>query len=533
MPSGVIIVDDDAVMRMSLRMMIDWTVEGFPLLGEAENGEQALSLIRREQPDIVITDMKMPVLDGVSLIRRLQKLPYIPVVVALSSYDDYELVRESMRLGAVDYILKMDLSAEKLLQVLHSLRKEPSDNHDAVYVDALRAHLMKNIISRFFLSDEDLWQQMQQAEVSFLGENVWCLALKADISMEHAECEEEYQTIRLSLINIVEEIAQDDMDAFCAEGFTGEFYILGTVRNTEQSEEIQIHQTAERLAKMLELYLDLAVSVGISRGTKTVQGLFTACRQARLAARLATLEGRSVAVFEQNACTLPDAGAAHHYTVLNYMPELDHAILMGNTDMIHDIMKQIHISVCAPHTPAVRYQMAVDLLIHIRESLQRHGLENDIPAVTDQQRFNELAHIRNVSGFANWLDILEATLCDGLSEAGRHRSSLEVQHAQQFIDAHYAEELTLPALAEQLHLTPGYLSTLMKRELGMTFSEYVLHVRMEHAKELLEQENLRIYEVAIRVGYSNQYYFNKLFKRTYGISPGQYSRRMNRGEETQ
>ena len=73
----------------------------------------------------------------------------------------------------------------------------------------------------------------------------------------------------------------------------------------------------------------------------------------------------------------------------------------------------------------------------------------------------------------------------------------------------------------------------MKRELGMTFSEYVLHVRMEHARELLEQENLRIYEVAIRVGYSNQYYFNKLFKRTYGISPGQYSRRMNRGEETQ
>lgn len=534
MPSGVVIVDDDAIMRMSMRMMIEWESEGFPLLGEAQNGEEALELIRNEQPQIVITDMKMPVMDGVGLIRNLRQLPSTPAVVVLSSYDDYELVRESMKLGAADYLLKTDLSADKLLQALHSLQEDVTDTSTSVNLEALRNHLMKNIISRFFLSDEDLYRQLQQCGISFSNEPVWCLALKTDISMEYMEYEDEYQTIRISLINIAEEISQDDMEAFCAEGFTGEFYILGTIRDKDRPTETQLVQLTERLTKMLEQYLDLTVSVGISNGAKTVQGLFDACRQARLAARRAALEGHVIGRFDQGIYKSQDAGFSYNYSVPAYTLELDHAIMSANVTMLHTIMDQVHASICAPHIPiTVRCQMATDVLINIRESLQRHGLEDDVPAVTEQQRFDELIHIRNVDGFASWLDILEATLCDGLSAGNKNSSSAEVQRAREFIDLHYAEELTLPILAEQLHLTPGYLSTLMKRELGMTFSEYVLHVRMEHARKLLEQGSLHIYEVAARVGYKNQYYFNKLFKRTCGISPGKYSRKMNQKEGLQ
>lgn len=531
MTYGVMVVDDDAMMRMNLRMIIDWESEGFLLLGEAENGEKAKLLMQEQNPDIVITDMKMPVLDGVGLIRALRELPNPPQVIALSSYDDYTLVREAMRLGAVDYLLKTDLTADKLLQVLRPLRKDTSVRRQTVKVDALRANLVKNMISRFFLSDDDLTSQLQQAAVSFHGDGVWCLVIKADI--EHMESEEEYHTICLSLINIAEEIARDYLDAFCAEGFTGEFYLLGSFRETEPQAQQRVRSMAERLAKMLEQYLDLMVSIGISSGAQTVQGLFHACRQARLAARQAALLEQTVALPEQVQEIGPD-GLTQQYRVLRLLPQLDQALSIGDMEQIHIVLDTFRIELCSLRVPiAARRQITAELLVNLRESLKRYDWEKYVPAVTAQQQFEELAHIRNTNELMDWLEVLEATLCDGLTEATKNGHSAEVTQVQQYIDMHFAEELVLPQLAKQLNITPGYLSTRMKRELGMTFSEYVLHVRMEHAKQLLEQGKLHIYEVAAQVGYSNPYYFNTLFKREFGCSPGQYSRkRMQKGELT-
>ncbi|MDO4174924.1 MAG: response regulator [Eubacteriales bacterium] len=527
MTYGVIIVDDDAVMRMSLRMMIDWESEGFLLLGEAENGLEAQKLMQEVRPAIVITDMKMPVMNGVDFIRTLEHMPHKPSVVVLSSYDDYELVRESMKLGAVDYLLKTDLSAEKLLQTLRPLRKQPSDGKNTVHLDALRANLIKNIISRFFLSDHDLAMQLQQASVVFHGEPVWCLVLKANASMEQIRNEEEYRTICVSLIHIAEEIAQDYMDAFCAEGFTGEFYLLGTLHLSDAQAQQRIQNMAERLAKMLEQYLDILVSIGISCGKKTVQGLFDACRQAQLAARRAALEKQTFFMMYPHGESQGHS-AETHYHILDDTCQLDQAILRSDIAMIHTSMQKLqHTILAAPVTVFEQQQMAADLLIHICESLRQSHQKKKVPAVTAAQRLDELSQINQPKVLQDWMEVLEATLCDGLASASTNKRNTDVTRAQAYIDIHYAEDITLPALAKQLEITPGYLSTLMKRELGMTFSEYVLHVRMEHAKQLLEQEDLHIYEVATRVGYNNQYYFNSLFKRVFGVSPGQYSKKFS------
>lgn len=118
---GIVVVDDDAVMRLGMKTLIPWEDTEFDLLGEAENGREALELIQKCRPSIVITDMKMPIMNGVELIRALREQNQPPMILALSSYDDYELVRQAMRLGTADYLLKMDLSPEMLLQTLRSI----------------------------------------------------------------------------------------------------------------------------------------------------------------------------------------------------------------------------------------------------------------------------------------------------------------------------------------------------------------------------------------------------------------------------
>ena len=410
---GVVIVDDDAVMRLGFKTLVPWDSTEFDLLGEAANGRDALTLIHSSSPDIVITDMKMPVMDGIELIRTLQTQSNPPAILALSSYDDYELVRQAMRLGTVDYLLKMDLSPEVVLQALRNITatsERPKET--GVKLNALRTQLVKNIISRFFVSDRDLQEQLRQAGVLFDSEPVWTMVLGSDlhatVDEDEGDEEEQYRTICLSMINIAEEITQDCLNGFCVEGYDGAFYILGTMRESCQAPERHLLRLGERLSKMIEQYLDVIVHVGIASGGLNVDGLFHACRYARIASRVAHRQNVSAMIYQEDMKTVQkDASPS------------------GNI----------------------------------------------------------------------------------------------ILQAKDYIDQHYSEKIVLSELATSLGITPNYLSSLMKRQLGMTFSEYIMSVRMEQASKLLSTNNLRINEVAAKVGYENLFYFSKLFKRFYGLSP--------------
>lgn len=523
--TSVFVVDDDAIMRMSLHMMIDWENEGFVWMGEAENGKEALEHIDEIHPQIVITDVKMPGMDGVSLIRELKKYRHPPAVLVLSSYDDYELVRESMRLGASDYLLKVDLTAEKLLQALRPLQIQNDMTRNAVVPQhVLRAHLMKNIMSRFFLSEKDMREQFLQANVVFQAEHIWCMALRTDLSPECITDEGEYQTICLSLINITEEIAGDELTTFCAEGYTGEFFVLG-VCDRLYDETRCIQQVADRLVLMLNQYLDLHVSIGISRGTYTIQGIFQACKSARLAAKMAIWEQKDYLFAEQAKISITESSMA-------YIPQLNQAIQTSNCELFKRVMQDLKTFICVQnHSLEEQKNLSSEVLMNLQESIRKSGWKKDLSAAMENTRFQELKQVSSSQKLSDWLDVLIATVCNGMQETAKRENRKESILAQDYIEQHFAENITLSALAKHLNLTPGYLSTLMKRDLGMTFSEYLLHVRMEHARRLLKQGKLHVYEVAECVGYSNQYYFNMLFKRTFGITPGQYSRSKGEKEE--
>lgn len=409
---GIVVVDDDAVMRLGMKTLIPWEDTEFDLLGEAENGREALELIQKCRPSIVITDMKMPIMNGVELIRALREQNQPPMILALSSYDDYELVRQAMRLGTADYLLKMDLSPEMLLQTLRSITATSAKPQETgVQLHALRTQLVKNMISRFFVSDKDLLEQMQQARVTFAREPVWVMVLRSRLQMvldDDEAQEEQYRTLCLSVINIAEEIVQDCLDGFCVEGYDGAFYILGTLREEFAQPEERLLRLCERLSRRIEQYLDVTVYIGIASSGANIDGLFHACRYARTAARQAQRQNISV----------------------------------------------------------LHYQVHMDM---------RHS---------------------------------EGPITEDIA-----------QQAKRYIDTHYSEKIILTELSAQLGITPSYLSSLMKRQLGMAFSEYIMSVRMEQASKLLSVNRLRINEVAAAVGYDNLFYFSKLFKRFSGMSP--------------
>jgi len=278
--------------------------------------------------------------------------------------------------------------------------------------------------------------------------------------------------------NIAEEIVGDELTAFCAEGYTGEFFILG-VCDRLYDETRCMQQTADRLVLMLNQYLDLHVSIGISRGIYTIQGIFQACKSARLASKMAIWEQKDCLFAEQAKISITESSMA-------YIPQLNQAIQTSNCELFKRVMQGMKTFICVQnHSLEEQKNLSSELLMNLQESIRKSGWKKDLSAVMEDKRFQELKEVSSSQKLSDWLDVLIATVCNGMKETAKRENRKESIMAQDYIEQHFAENITLSALAEHLNLTPGYLSTLMKRDLGMTFSEYVLHVRMEHARRLL------------------------------------------------
>lgn len=195
----VLIADDDATMRIGLRTMLNWEQHGYHIVAEAEDGRQALMLYRTTQPDIVITDMKMPEMDGVTLIKNLSQEESVPVILALSGYDDYKLVREAMKCGAIDYLLKLELTPSLLLSVLmqaeQRFTRQP-DTNEYEKKSMLRTRVLRDFVSRFYLSAAEMEQRMSQADIIFPSSNKACFLIKTGDVFRFEELpEEEYHTL--------------------------------------------------------------------------------------------------------------------------------------------------------------------------------------------------------------------------------------------------------------------------------------------------------------------------------------------------
>lgn len=230
----ILIVDDDATVRIGLKTLIAWEQYGYRLVGEAANGQQAIEIVHREQPHIIITDMKMPVMDGLTLIKTLKNEEGFSVAfLVLSSYDDFELVKGAMKLGAVDYFLKLELDVHMLLSCLDEVRKtitsadSSCENETVGGVSALQSKVIRNIISNYFFTEEEMIKQLKQSGIHLDTDSMYCLFIKINnILIFEESTEEEYYTLNYGIINVITEISNDCFDAYCVEGKTGEFYVI-------------------------------------------------------------------------------------------------------------------------------------------------------------------------------------------------------------------------------------------------------------------------------------------------------------------
>ncbi|WP_136604197.1 response regulator transcription factor [Paenibacillus dokdonensis] len=522
----VMIVDDEMLARVGIKSLIPWEESGFVVVKEAENGKKAFEWIMENPVDIVITDIKMPIMNGIELIRQVrERKPGVKFLV-LSSFDDFEYVREALKNGAEDYFIKLQMNPEQLLgqlvKVAEKLELEQkqqesqSGTNRSQELALIREKLLKDLIYGWIHSETEYRQRMKEAEMELPDGQVVSIMFQTD-GMEIYERyrEDEIHLLNYAIVNILNEMTHDQQ-AFPVSVHPKEFVILYFCRPGLDPALFleQAGHLADAIKAALKQYLNFTVSMAISEPVSSLLEVKQSYRQAMEALGLSYAFPGGSTIYYRELQTL--GGSTEAADIAKEMRKLGHFMKRYEDNQVYRTLGSIRQLLMNLHGHSLDTFKMYSAPIAYLLSSSRGG---DDSGWMDMQ-LKQMDKWTVKSDAIQWLGQVQEEWMDGMS--GDTDSSRLILSAKRYIRKNYASSLTLETVAEYLQLSPSYFSNLFKKETGQNFIDYVTGLRIEQSKILLRTTEMKIYEVGHAVGYENEHYFSRVFKKVVGCSPLHY-----------
>lgn len=490
----VLLADDDFLVRTFLSRITDWEKHGYKLVGAAQDGEEALEMTKEYEPDIIITDISMPTMDGIELIRRLKAEGNSAVIIALSCHDDFDYVKEAMKLGANEYVLKNLLTENKLLELLEEVKQSIVFKHkNGLQFDAPEEE------REYYLG---LLQgdKRRPADAFFTTAIMAVHIVNYDTHVAVMQMEQQ-KRFHSSFAQICREACQNSSAVRCVHVRQGEYAVLLDLTDMpslyERRQKIQ--QYASAAVRYAERYLAVSICIGTSR-SESVQNTEEICWQEANDALNERFYTQQVVFYgwQLEACgrEIPQTARTFCEQIPVYIDRRDGGIIRR---MWQEILEEFRLQ----HTEARLVQE------WLRQTDRHAGIsQRMIPERLEDFRGMENAYLTFREEMLPQTD----TYSSAVSQIIRY---LQQQHTG---------DASLVLAAEQVHLNPAYLSHIFSRETGITFSEYLLSCRLNTAKDLLVRTDDRIKDVAVQSGFNDYRNFCKTFKKAVGLTPQNYRR---------
>lgn len=515
-----LIVDDEVVVRIGLKSIIDWEEEGFDQILEASDGAEALALAIREEPDLILTDIKMPEMDGLELIKALRHEELSACIVVLSSYDDYDFVRQAMGLGAMDYILKLQMTENSLKETLRSVlaKYHVQSTRDISGFSRNLQYLQGKMLKDALLQGgeaERILRDMRKSLQLRINFDQCALAL---VHYRHAGETPLHQEriFHSALHNTIGEILGDHYSYHCVQIDDGRLCLLFTGSADSLRQEV-FFPYGTLIVEMLMNYMNLLCSVCFT--PVSASGLHAAYFDAEASSGLRGIRQSDSAVFSTEwLCQLP-ALPDRAEVFLRYRAAADDLLLtvLADSDVLafqNKLARQYDEAQALSEAHgaiflASLYAGASDFTAH-------NGMEMPLPAAPE--RFDLPAAEQNAV-----FERLLAALRAGFESASRLPKV--IRDAIRYIEAHYYENITAKDVANHVDLSPSYFGVLFRQTTGSSPTAYIIDLRIRKAQQLLRESNYRVYEIAEMVGYENTFYFSRLFKKLVGCTPNEWRNR--------
>lgn len=530
----VLLVDDEPLVRNNLWTLVDFRKHGYEICGEAHNGVMALAMIEQSPPHIAIIDVNMPEMNGVELNRTIkERYPAIKTIM-LSSFDDYDYVRDCLKNGSIDYLLKHRLDGATLIGMLNKavleLQQEDRLLEDRNDQKAM-AEQMNPVLIRGYIADlvRGKTQSAQELEAFVRKNGLYpqtmsyaAATLQIVPFLLLTQSCSDVQTNRLvqQAVEIMQQSLGDIREHTAAYLENGRLVVVFSFK--ERSEHAAASEADRMMSKIrhaLELFLNLKCVYAVGHVCSSLSRLGASYGSAERLLDFSPAEELTGQV------TGGGSGVYGHRVSLTIeeQKQLLLSIEMLDKEGVQRLISSVFDSIRMQPVHSHSVQMIISDLLHIGDKVVKEGMPQVDSAMDKLPARSELGRLDSVGKMEQWLQVFYASLLSLLKET--HAAGPYSRHVAQaivFILEKYSGIVTLELAAGAIGLNPSYLSRIFKEETRMTFSEYVNRVRIEAARKLLGSSQYSIKQISNLVGFATYNYFFKVFKEMTGVTPQAY-----------
>lgn len=505
-----LIVDDEMLIRQGIKHYINWEQEGFMIVGEASNGQEALELIEATKPHIIITDIVMPIMDGEELTRIVKdKYPHMEVII-LSSFGEFDYVRSTFQSGVVDYILKPTLNAEGLLKALKTASNRiPAFQKMDHNLDGSLP--IRQIINKL-ISGYEVNYDSEVVSKAFPYSH-YCL-IGIDLKNYQSRNIAEVQT---SIKGRIEEAFQHNLSQAVHESLIVETDILVYLININKQGLPDIISWASQLAQSIQ---------GISVALTEEFADFSQLGKIHKESLVKLLDYRfyfpnQPFLMKQN---LPDVLSKSEKFNLDWFTE---ELKRKHFDLAFQYLQSYCVALSNCYTTDVLEYKAFFGNIIFNITILLSNMEYDVSEIENAKYsyFRSIEEADSANEVVELLTQFTEEAKKSIYATQKQPEDINMKKLIDYINEHFAEPLTLTGVAKHFHFNPSYLSSYFSAHNKEGFNEYLNRIRIEEASNLLIQGHETISEISGMVGYSDHSYFCKVFKKINGLSPSQYKRK--------
>lgn len=526
----IVVADDEEELRKAIIRNVDWESIGFLVVGEAENGIEALELVEQKEPDLLLTDIRMPFISGIELARQVREVRPTTRIAFLSGFDDFTYAQRAIQYNIISYMLKpitiTDLTAElhairnkldKQFEEFHSIRQTRTDTFGFVVPLLLNGYCTDNRVER----EEKLREQAVACGL-FPDHNN---AFQYVIMITTVRVEGRNNTVP-DMVHSIDMILKKYVKFY---SFYTEGYIISLLIATRTSFEKYLHIIVGDIIQSMERILNLRCDIGISRMEERLADCHEAYRDAMNAHSYSGQEESSVHYIADEE----RAAAFDMSKVPDMITDMENLIRGGTEQELNRYVDEMLEKLRGEIGSQVKVKF---LLAQLIASVCR-----TVYAVADKADAEKLLEnplIQRMAFFdGSFQEMKEQfiSLCQMSRElvvSGRKKSSdILCDQTLQIIEKDFADpDLSLVSVSGRINVSPNYLSALIKRQSGQSFVDILTGKRIETARELLLCSPMKIREISERCGYSDQHYFSYCFKKRCGISPKALRQQMKTAE---
>lgn len=534
----LVIVDDEPTVRHGLMSYFEWDKYGIEVVGEADDGDVGLEVIESLKPDIVLTDVRMPQMDGIRLSHAIKTRFPTMKIVFVSGHDDADYLKSALKVNAVDYIFKpvdrLELAAV-VERVVNELKEAEQERTYIVDMQVKLTQSMPLLREKFLMSlirDGIPHPGRIKDRLDFLGlvlpseAAYWTIVVKIDDSDQvvATRSERDQQLLSYSILNIIQEIIGKYMLGYAFENRNGEY--VGILRmGEEDTQEEMLLGVAEDIRDSLLKWLKISVTIGVGERISELAALPQSYNQAQEAADHRWYLGKnriiSIDHLEHDNESVYRFDAAQGERIVSVVKSSDKAALHAELDDVFIPLSQNRRSGFSN----VR-NVSLQLILLTSRLLQELNMLGPDMEKKERDLWERIFKQERMADLRQIVEEHLLQVCESIEEKRKGKPKNVIERIHALIEQRYAENLQIGDIAKEVYLSSTYMCLLFKQETGETINEFLTKVRIEKAKELLSDPRNKFYEVCFMVGYSDPSYFSKLFKKYVGLTPSAYRDQM-------